>query len=387
MPAGLGSAAYGTGQTLRDPQGRKPGDPGYGTGTDYGPTAAAPRQDPTFQTGGYANVAAPIAANAATNANAASTTQAPTPAVAPADQTAMDETRRQQQEALAGLQQAASGAAPSVAEQQLHAAMNRAASQQMGAAAQARGGDQIALQREAMLGIGQQGLEAGTQAGAARAAEMTGARQALGTAVGQARGQDQAFATDMASLRAQVAAGNVSAAVALAGQAVQRYGMDLQSELTKRGLDQQWQLALQQKDANKLNAIIQGIVVGGAAIAGGVFGGPGGAALGAQLGGSVAPAISSGIQTSDERIKSNVSAVPDDELGHFANKVAESIFSYNKAGAPNREAGTMAQDVASAGPLGQEVTGEVSPGTMGVDYGRLATLMAAAALRSKKDRV
>lgn len=296
----------------------------------------------------------------------------------------ISETQRLQNESIKMLQAAAAGSAPSVAEAQLAQAMNRAASQQMGVAAGARGADALAMQREAMLGIGQQGLEAGAAAAAGRAAEMTGAREALAGAVGQARGQDIDLYTKMEGLKAQrsnlelelqaaAQEGNAERVTKL--EALKRQletetliagaeinmksrGLDLQRELTIRGLDQQWAMAKEGNDVTTMNAIIQGLTTG-AGIAVGV---------------------------SDERLKTNVGAVDDKTLGTFANRVAEAIFSYDRKDTGAHETGTMAQTVANAGPLGKDVTGQVAPGVMGVDYGRLATLMAAAALRSQKER-
>ncbi len=371
--------------------------PGAGYSTPKVAPTPAPARVPVRRRGAVVvDTPAAEAERAATDAAAADTqrvqdaatttadrtgTQAQTPVV---DTAAQDEARRRQIESLDLLKNAATGATPSVAEAQMNAAMNRAAQQQMGVAAQGRGGDAMAMQREAMLGIGQQGLEAGASGAAARAEEMTGARTALASAVTDTRGQDITLATDVARIEADISTINAQIASALAGGdrdaatallqtreqlstqleiskkelELKKYGLDLQAEIDRAGLRQEWEIAKKTNNTNRLNGIIQGI---------------------ATLGGAA-------IQKSDERIKTDVSKVGDDELSQFANKVAESIFSYERKDTGAHEAGTMAQDVAAAGRLGQEVTGEAAPGVKGVDYGRLATLMAAAALRASKDR-
>lgn len=316
--------------------------------------------------------------------NAAAPPAPISPAAAGVPQEQLTETQRLQNESIKMLQGAAAGSAPSVSEAQLVAAMNRAAATQMGIAAGARGADALAMQREAAITAGQQGLEAGAAAAAGRAAEMTGAREALAGAVGQARGQDIDLYTKLAGLKAQrdnlelelTAAANegnqnrvaelqklklqlqTAETIANGELMLKARGLDLQAELGRRGLTQQWAIAMENNDTSTLNAIIQGITTG-AGIA---------------------------FKASDERLKTNVSAVPNDKLGDFANRIAEAIYTYDRKDTGKSEVGTMAQTVAGAGPLGQEVTGEVMPGVMGVDYGRLATLMAAAALRSQKER-
>jgi hypothetical protein len=349
------------------------------TGATATPGAASPGY-----TGGAAPVPTMVAATPMSVTDLAAP-QAVAPTVAPVnvDTTAQDATAQQQKEAIDMLLRAAKGQTPSVAEGQLSAAMNRAAQQQLGVAAQTRGADSLAMNREAMLGIGQQGLEAGAHAATARAAEMTGAREALAGATGQARGQDidlaiksagiqSQISTVDAQLKAAIEGGNRDAAVTLQGikaqletqlavtnadRQLRLRGLNLESELARLGLKQQWDLAMANNDAQAMNGLIQGIV-GGA-----------------------------GLAFSDERVKSDVSPIGNDQLQAFASKVADSIFTYQNHATGTHEAGTMAQAVAGAGPLGREVTGQAAPGVMGVDYGRLATLMAAAALRSGKEQM
>jgi hypothetical protein len=131
--------------------------------------------------------------------------------------------------ALRGEQIAAAraiGEAPSAAAAQMDASLAKIAREQLGMAAQARGAERAGSRREAMLAIGQQGLEAASMTAAEAAREEQQKRAGMSSALSGIRSTDVDVASTSARLaqeannldaqiRAETARGNTAAANAL----------------------------------------------------------------------------------------------------------------------------------------------------------------------------
>ncbi len=91
--------------------------------------------------------------------------------------------------------------------------------------------------------------------------------------------------------------------------------------------------------------------------------------------------------TSDVRAKTDIAPVRDKDLGDLARAVRDSLatWKYKRAedGPAGERAGPMAQDLERT-RLGRAVTSEREDGTKQVDYAQLATLLAAATVKSRK---
>lgn len=92
---------------------------------------------------------------------------------------------------------------PSAAAAQYKAALGGIAREQLGIASQARGAERAGGRREAMLAIGDQGLDAADRIAAAQIAEQNATNQSILGALGGARGQDAEIATHQADLNQQ----------------------------------------------------------------------------------------------------------------------------------------------------------------------------------------
>ena len=90
--------------------------------------------------------------------------------------------------------------APSVADAEYKAALARASSEALGAAAQSRGADRASARRSAVLGIAQQGVAGAAQLAAARAAEEIAKQKAYADTLGGVQTSDVAIATKQAEL-------------------------------------------------------------------------------------------------------------------------------------------------------------------------------------------
>lgn len=145
-------------------------------------------------------------------------TQAPVQMRAHIDQAQQDEIRRRQLAALGGLDAAANGTAPSVAQAQAQQQADRAAAQQFGMAAALGGRSPGGALRQASMGAAQVQGDVASQGAALRAQEMQQARQQQIAALQGMRGQDIGLATDQASLNNQAMANNLQAQLANQGQ-------------------------------------------------------------------------------------------------------------------------------------------------------------------------
>lgn len=117
-----------------------------------------------------------------------------------------DADRAAQMGNLDQLERLASGQGPSVAENELKAALADVGQQQMGLAASARGSERAGARRGAIQAIGEKGFQAAKAGAAARAGEVLSARQQLTGALSDVRGADTALATEQARLTQQAQA-------------------------------------------------------------------------------------------------------------------------------------------------------------------------------------
>lgn len=142
--------------------------------------------------------------------------------------------RGSQMDALSLQQQAANGQAPSAAQSLSRNMLDQSLQAQMAGAASARGGSlaQAAAMRGASQQAGAMQQQGMNQIGALRAQEMAQARDAYSHGAGAVRGQD--FAAQ--------------------GLAQQQQGMDMQSELAQRQMNQQAQMGYEQMGWNTQNA-------------------------------------------------------------------------------------------------------------------------------------
>lgn len=101
----------------------------------------------------------------------------------------------------------------------------------------------------------------------------------------------------------------------------------------------------------------------------------------------VASVGAAAVKTSDVRAKTDIAPVRDKDLGDLARAVRDSLatWKYKRAedGPGGERAGPMAQDLERT-RLGRAVTSEREDGTKQVDYAQLATLLAAATVKSRK---
>jgi hypothetical protein len=100
-----------------------------------------------------------------------------------------------------------------------------------------------------------------------------------------------------------------------------------------------------------------------------------------------ATAVGAGMVTkSDRRAKEDVRKVSTSDLSDLADAVARSVATFrykNGEGDPGEKAGVMAQDLEGT-RLGEAVVSEGNDGMKRVDYGTLATLLAAAVVKARK---
>lgn len=108
----------------------------------------------------------------------------------------------------------------------------------------------------------------------------------------------------------------------------------------------------------------------------------------ASLVGGATTVGAAAVTKSDKRAKEDIEPAGDADLDALANAVAKSVatFKYKRGEGPAGEhAGVMAQDLERT-RLGSAVVSETDDGSKGVDYGALATLLAAAVIKSRKHR-
>jgi hypothetical protein len=108
----------------------------------------------------------------------------------------------------------------------------------------------------------------------------------------------------------------------------------------------------------------------------------------ASIAGGGATVGAAAITKSDERAKEDIEPAAAADLDALADAVAKSVatFKYKRGeGPPGERAGVMAQDLERT-RLGEAVVSETDDGSKAVDYGALATLLAAAVIKSRKHR-
>lgn len=95
------------------------------------------------------------------------------------------------------------------------------------------------------------------------------------------------------------------------------------------------------------------------------------------------------ITASDRNVKENIRKVSPKDLEALTKAVSKSLATYRykkgKGLQEGEQAGVMVQDLEKT-RLGKAVVGHTSDGTKGVNYGQLATLLAAATIKSRKSR-
>ena len=243
-------------------------------------------------------------------------------------------------------QAAAAASSPSSAAAQMRAAGTQIEQQQAGMAAQARGADRAGARRAAMLGTGQQGMQAASTTAALAAQEQAQKQQAYTSALAGVRAGDVTAANTLASIGAQNQQANLTAqttteqqrlATAQANQAAKLQAAttsgnqyltaaganqqaDLQAAmasgqqyLTAAQANQQANLSAQQYSAQNLNAQENTALqaVGATTQAQGVASGAaaGQDQLKSKTGGGLLGAAGSLLGMSDERAKQDVSPI------------------------------------------------------------------------------
>ena len=312
------------------------------------------------------------------------------------DPTRADQTRGQQQGNLADLQRAAQGQGPAadLARARLAQALRRSGAQAAGIALGATGAARKGALRTSMLAASEGALNAGEQVAAIEAQDRQQAQAQLTGALQGVRGQDLTQAGQLADVDAQNANRDLTAATTRNDQALRAQGQDedqrvanerLKLDASKAATDaaqglltenarqeqiafarQQLQQAKDQADRQFWGNIITSLLSGATAV--------GAAAVGKPT-------------TSDERAKENISPVKQGDLNALAKAVRGSLATWNykraEDGPAGERAGPMAQDLEKT-RLGKTVVSEREDGTKQVDYGQLATLLAAATVKARK---
>lgn len=169
--------------------------------------------------------------------------------------------RSQQQQLVGALQRQAAGQGPSIAEAQLRQAQDRSLSQQLAAAAAARGGNAALNQRSLARQAAASNQNIAQQAAQARMAEQLQAQQQLGQLTGQIRGQD--LSQQQAALQGVLSSQNLIGSLArFEDQSLQDLErLKSQNALGISGLSQQARAA----NAAANNQLTGGLIQGGAA--------------------------------------------------------------------------------------------------------------------------
>lgn len=228
------------------------------------------------------------------------------------------EFRDQQRELARGMFAAASGQGPSVAEQQMRQGLNAANAQARSMMAGASPSNAALAMRLGSQAMGRNAMGIAGQAGMARLQEQQMARNALGSLLGQARGQDDQRQLAQAQITQQQTAMDDAARQGLLGGSLSA------SEAQQRG-----GMGYEQVQASKY-----------------------GAALGVPTGGEVVAGMATGLipaLASDKRMKTNV-APGGQAADQFLDSVKPQQFEYANAGwnPPKQSSGPYTVDVGPA---------------------------------------
>ena len=233
---------------------------------------------------------------------------------------------QQGQGAIAGLQDAASGAVPSAAEQQLRAQGSRDASNSFGIAAALQGRSPGMALKNAIQGATQTQATTNQQAGVQRANEQATARGQLVGAIQGQQGNTTAQGGQLLGGESNALGTGTTAANDLVG-------------------------------GNTTNAAAQNQAAAGA--------------LG--IVGNVASAYL-GNKSSDERMKKDIEPAGD-KLMALAKALEPFTYRYKNPSAPGaspgEQLGPMAQDVQKAGPIGRGMVRQMPDGSKGLDLGSM----------------
>ena len=292
----------------------------------------------------------------------ANPTQAPQSDLVQLDQTNIDPLRARQTTALDQLQAAANGTVPSAAEILGRDQANRAAALAYGNAAALQGGASSGgALRQALDAQTQIQGDANTQLLAARAKEMSDARNQLVSGIGAAQNTEAGLATTNANLNQNKNIANTQAAVTTHGQDVTQQG-DLVSGqntalATGAGAEK---AAVDAATANAASAnALKGAEIGGAAAA--------------------IPGIVKAV--SDRRAKTDIRSA---DLVQLADAAPGYTFEYkDERDGPGQRVGVMAQDLKRS-RLGQQLVQLGDDGKLELDGANsigAALAMSAAALR------
>lgn len=250
-------------------------------------------------------------------------TKAPQSDLVQLDQTNIDPLRQRQTTALDQLQAAANGTVPSAAEILGKDQANRAAAQAYGNAAALQGGSSSGgALRQALDAQTQIQGDANTQLMAARAKEMSDARQQLVQGISGARGQESTDATTNANLNQNRNLANTNASVTTHGQDVTEKGDLVNAQNTSLGIA--GTAAKAKADADAANAASAN------------------ALKGAEIGAGAGVVTTVGKALSDRRAKEHFGSV---DLVQLAEDIPGKTWDYkDPANGPGRRLGIVAQD-------------------------------------------
>lgn len=242
-------------------------EPGTGSGTNplSGIPVIGPETDKLLGTGNYAPTNTTSIDQSAQRAAATADTfaqglrnlqpgQAPQISAATIDQTAANQSRGAQSDAIQSYKDVLSGAAPSVAQLQLGKTLQTNILNQTGQAAAARGTNQALAQRTAATNIAQLNAGAGADAALLRAQEQDAARAGLSSTASTARSQDLGVATGQATLDQDASTKNQASTVTTAAQDITKQNnlasQDLAAQAQSQSAQQQ---QFNDKNINKTN--------------------------------------------------------------------------------------------------------------------------------------
>lgn len=276
--------------------------------------------------------------------------------------------RAQQSQALERLGLLASGQ-DSLALPQFQRANNQNIAQQRSLAASASPGNSAAMARLAAQNIGNMGADFGSRAAELGIQERNAATNALGMLASQARGQDQSLNQFNAGARQQNNQFN-------AGQQQQNSQFNVNAGLQQTGLNDRAAAdarELELRNAGMMQAGSMGYEQNNTTRYGIDKGVPAAPTKLEQVGGLLGAAAPF---MSDERTKTNVSAMGGDDLDRLIGQLRPRSFEYRggvepMSGRPDGgpRLGVMAQDVESGGPAGQAMVQDVG-GLKAIDTGK-----------------
>jgi len=313
---------------------------------------------------------------------------------------AADQTRGQQQGNIGDLQRAAQGQGPAadLARARLAQALRRSGAQAAGIALGATGAARKGAVRTAALAANEGALNAGEQVAAIEAQDRQQAQAQLTGALQGVRGQDITQATSAADIGAANANRDLTAQTTRNDQGLRAQGQGedqrianerLKLDASKAATDaaqglltenarqeqiafarEQLRNAQNQADRQFWGQIITSLLSGAASV-----------------GAAAAPGA---VATSDMRAKENIEPVKPGDLNALAQSVRKSLATWNykraEDGPAGERAGPMAQDIEKT-RLGKTVVSEREDGTKQVNYAQLATLLAAATVKARKQAV